>query len=205
MKKLINFLFYVLLSNILIAQNYVGVQYTPYWTLNNSFVAHEGIENEQEKYTFGYSVGFQGLTMSSRKISFAYGLQYSYQYLLNKNFYGYSELDDPLNSYKGRGEELHVLELPATWRYNFTKEHNFQPYVSVSTTIVIPIAQKAIITNIDGSTVDGEINYTPFILPDFGIGLNYRKDQWLFNVQATIRPFSIWRKAGIGFSIMRKF
>lgn len=207
MKRLVILTIALLTSNVLFSQNYFGIQYAPYWTTNNSFVTHDASENQQDKYTLGYSVGFQGLTMSDRKISFSYGLQYSYQFLNNSNYYGYSELDDPLSSFKskGREEKLYVLELPATWRYNFMKGSKLQPYVSVATTIVIPIKQQATITNVDGSTQDGEINYTPFVLPDFGIGLNYKTEKWMFNIQPTIRPISIWKKVGVGFSVMRKF
>lgn len=205
MKRPVTLTIALLMSNMLFGQNYIGIQYAPYWTTNNSFVLRDGIENQQDKYTFGYSVGFQGLTMSDRKISFSYGLQYSFQFLNNSNYYGYSELDDPLSSFKGRREELYVLELPATWRYNLIKGSKLQPYISVATTIVIPIKQQATITKIDGSTEDGEINYTPFVLPDFGIGLNYKTEKWMFNLQPTIRPFSIWKKVGVGFSVMRKF
>ena len=196
---------FLLLSNLLFSQNFIGIHYSPYWTLNNSFAGIGVVENRQDKFTYGYSVGIQGLTMTNRRISFSYGLQYVYQNLNNPYYYDFTDLNDPLLTAQGRKEELYTIELPATWRYNFVKEGKLQPYISLSTTILIPISQKATITGTDGNRVEGELNYTPFILPDFGVGLNYKTENWLFNIQPTVRPFSIWKKVGVGFSVMKKF
>jgi len=203
MKKLIVILIFTFSYHLSSSQHYGGIYMAPYSILNNDF-GDSGNKSGQKKFTFGYTVGYQGLLRAKKRISFSYGMQYSYQYLENKSYYASGQTTS--NVITGRKEELHLLEIPATWRYNLNMGKKWQPYISISTTAVIPVAQKAYSISDDGEYSKGDApNYTPFILPDIGIGINYTSKDWVFNVQPTIRPISIWKKIGIGFSVMRKF
>jgi len=203
MKKLLFIIILTCCIGSAMAQHYVGAFYSPYLTINS--VKPYGSAGGPAT-TYGYGVGIQGLIRTEKRVSFSYGLQYTYQYLYFPDYYAESsgkELEpDDMVGYK---EIIKLIELPATWRYNFTMGKKFQPYVSLSTTLLYPFYYKMIQIDGNGNEYAMDQMKYPLILPDIGLGANYKAGEWMFNAQLTYRPFSILKRVGFGISIMRKF
>lgn len=207
MKKLFSSIFLLNLLFSAEAQHYIGVFYSPYLTLNTS--TDYGSAGGPAT-TFGYGIGLQGLIRTQKRISFSYGLQYTYQYTYFPEFYkktssSTSERILEPEDIVGYKEIIKLIELPTTWRYNFTLNRKFQPYFSISPTLLYPFYYKMI--NIDGNGNEyshDQLKY-PLILPDIGLGANYKAGEWMFNAQITYRPVSILKRVGLSISVMRKF
>ena len=207
MKKLLVLIFLLNLMFSAEAQHYIGVFYSPYLTFNSStdFGSAGGPAT-----TFGYGIGVQGLTRTQKRISFSYGLQYTYQYT---SFPEYFEKTAALTSGRtleqgdivGYKEIIKLIELPATWRYNLTMNKKFQPYVSISPTLLYPFYYKMIQIDGNGNEYTSDQIKYPLILPDIGLGANYKAGEWMFNAQITYRPVSILKRVGLSISVMRKF
>lgn len=145
MKKLLFILSFLLIGNFVFAQHYGGIYFAPNWVISGDgtpFWNKPSKNLQTYDYTFGYTFGYQGLIMPERRFSFSYGIQYSYQVVELKFHTPVKEWHD-LNHgtyyYYGMKESRHAIEIPATWRYNILKNRKIQPYVSVSTTLLIPI------------------------------------------------------------------
>ena len=206
-------LFLVIFTSVssLSAQHYGGIYFSPNWnssTINSSGYDVSGNYKTSLDYTFGYSIGYQGLMLGDRRFSFSYGLQYAHQYLPSYNPSNLLTKYDPDQNAIGIKKTTHSLEVPLSWRYNILKNKKLQPYISAGLTFRMPFKTSFDLLNSDGS--EEGIPYQkndPFsIFADFGIGLNYKvNENLMISVQPTIRPWKDDGKIGIGFSIMKKF
>lgn len=213
MKTLLLFLAIFISVSSLSAQHYGGLYFSPTWTIQGDGTPFwNGLGNNLQTfdYTFGYTAGYQGLLMENRRFSFSYGLQYAYQFMESNYKPGGTGISFPSITYEnvaGTRSEIHSLEIPLSWRYNILKNRKFQPYVSVATTSVFQLHTNMEITHLDGSQADapwkGTMGYSLYF--DLGVGVNYKVNDWIFNVQPTLRPWNSWGKLGVGFSVMKKF
>ena len=213
MKKLLLLLVIFTSFSSLSAQHYGGLYFSPTWTIHRDgtpFWRGLGENLQNFDYTFGCTAGYQGLLMENRRFSFSYGLQYAYQYM-ETNYYpnGASHIfpDRTFANVASKRETLYSLEIPLTWRYNILKNRKLQPYVSISTTSIIPLQRNMEFTYLDGSQEEApKLDYAGYTLFfDLGVGVNYKVNDWIFNVQPTLRPWNYWGKIGVGFSVMKKF
>ncbi len=195
------------------AQHYGGLYLSANWITHGDgtpFWRGVGKNLQSYDYSFGYSAGYQGLLMENRRISFSYGLQYAFQYMETSYSTDGISIGYPGKTYENvvrSRDELHSLEIPLTWRYNILKNRKLQPYVAFSTTSVIPLQTKRMFTHFDESQEEAPWSwgrgYSLFF--DFGVGVNYKVNDWIFNVQTTVRPWNSWGKLGISFSVMKRF
>ncbi len=201
MKKLFVILLFTVSYHIASAQHYGGIYVAPTWTKNNSYFNSSQIDAKD--FTFGYSVGYQGLIMPKRRFSFSYGLQYAY-YFIEDNLKNENRSATTFKNIIGRKVEYRIMQIPATWRYNILKDNKFQPYISASTTLMIPLSHKIYTINEDGEKeLFLSFQNKIVISPDIGVGVNYTKNNWIFNIQGSVRP--LWEQFGVGFSVMKKF
>lgn len=201
MKKLFVILLFTVSYHIASAQHYGGIYISPLWMKNS--VYFDSGQSENKNYTLGYSFGYQGLIIPKRRFSFSYGLRYAY-YFTEDNLKNENRSSITGENIIGRNVEYRILEIPTTWMYNILKGKKIQPYISASATFIIPLSYKIFSINEDGEKelfMSGQNG--PIIAPDIGIGANYTKNNWIFNIQGTARP--MWHQYGVGFSVMRKF
>jgi len=206
MKKLFTFTILIVLGHFAYSQHYGGIYFSPDLTLNN-WSGNYYTQERKYDITNGYSFGYQGLLFNDSRFSFAYGLNYSYKYLDDMGPSSLINIYDITNEAAGVRTTYHALEIPATLRFNILKGRKIQPYLSAGLAFVIPLKTKYEFINTDGSL--NEISYKKpdqfHIYADFGIGLNYKVKDYIFNIQPTLRPWQKGGKFGIGFSVLKKF
>ena len=87
-------------ANSAFSQHFGGLYLSPNWVLNNydNSIWTKPLKNfEESNYSFGYSIGYQGLLLEDRRFSFAYGLNFDSYYLEYKyeypdNTYAYGDI-----------------------------------------------------------------------------------------------------------------
>lgn len=131
------------------AQHYGGLNLTPYAIENYSGWRSNSIIYTRvfgPNSTFGFAAGYQGLIMPERRFPFSNGLLLTDGY--NEVTYQKPEVYQNAVSHR---QDMKSLQMPLWWRHNILKKG--------SASLLLE---------------DCEINYTPFDLPDFGFGLNYK-------------------------------
>ena len=210
MKKLFVLIVFVFASSGLYAQHYGGISFTPYAVENFSSYKTwypSYYNTEDNKTTFGYTIGYQGLLMPQNRFSFSYGLQYasSYNEITYKAPQRYTENGQLIRTGTGERLDLQAIEIPLWWRYNiFKNRKKWQPFIALSTTLNFPLEQQRTFYYSDNSPVvyNNKNNFS--INLDLGVGVNYYADNWLFTVQPTLSSGYV-RKLGVNFSVMKKF
>ncbi len=171
-------------------------------------------------FSIGYTIGYQGLFMAQKRFSITYGLYYSYvtAYVDTYNS-GPTDIDItiPPNitiiySYKYEAK-WNNIEMPIGVRYNILKGSKFQPYVSFNIIMIYPLTYDVKLVNVPSQAANNlwtKANYEISLdgNVELAIGLNYRTDNYIFNLHPFLRPETINgfpRKFGLGFAVLRKF
>ncbi len=213
MKKLLIFSIFIISSQYTFSQHYGGLYVSPHWSTSgvySGFWQNLGENFKNYDYSFGYSFGYQGLLMADKRFSFAYGINYSFE-SIEENYKSPKDIGFAsggiYNNIIIRRESIHAIEIPATWRYNITKGKKLQPYISLSTTFKFPIQSNMefIDNNNEKYSMDSNSRHPFSTYFDFGIGVNYKINDYMFNIQPTIRPWNSFGRLGVGFSVMKKF
>lgn len=214
MKKQALFLSFLILANTSFSQHFGGIFFSidKIPTGKNSLVIPKtGDYLEDHEFSPGYSIGYQGLLMENRRFSFTYGVQYTFRSSVLNQFNGYvgcavgNDLTIPILN---KEEEWKLIEVPVGARYNILKSSKWQPYVSMAIVVNYPLFgnERRYVEQ------SGEIYYEWEVKPkridgafEFGVGLNYKAKNYIFNVQPSFRPIDGYAKLGVGFAVLRKF
>ncbi len=169
---------------------------------------------EDHNFSWGYTIGYQGLLFQQRRFSINYGLQYSYRPTYQENYgapWGCSTGIDPYDYTPVRLEEVYrYIEIPIELRLNILKSNRLQPYLSLAIIPNYPIKYTAQLIDENGNTSESEslvdsFKYRADLSIAGGTGLNYRIQEYLLGIQIFARHMETLGKFGIGLSVMRKF
>jgi hypothetical protein len=211
MKKLLTVTVLIFVFKGLSAQHYGGFTFTPYAVENNlSFRpdSESSLSNiEGKKITAGFALGYQGLLMPKKRISFSYGLMYSSIYNIG-NYDAPREIYDIEGKYlktaTGQRMDMDLIEVPLWWRFNILKDKKWQPYIAVSTTVNYVLNYRYTYFYEDAPQDGQEISSGFLISLDVGVGVNYTSNDWMLTIQPTFGGFE-YRRLGVGFTVMKKF
>lgn len=215
-KKLFIFTICFCISNAIIAQHFGGIFFSGDLIPSDKHIVAKrtGSFIKDHHFSKGYSIGYQGLLMEQSRFSFTYGLQYTFRSTYQDNYGAPYGCATGLENYKYEPVRLEEtwnnIEVPLGARYNILKVSKFQPYVSISFILTYPVIYDAKLINNSGAELPShwfENNYKKRIdgLIEFGVGLNYRTKNYIFNIHPSIRQMELQGKIGLGFAILRKF
>lgn len=194
------------------AQHYGGLHFSADYIPNEKNPAAVQGDDFFSKHSFswGYTIGYQGLFFQQSRLSFGYGIQYSYRPTYRDNLLGSVDCLTGGNSddvFPVRlEEEYRNIEIPLEIRLNIFKSSQWQPYLAAGFTPTYLIKRtrryfyedgKTQTFRIENSRIDASI--------EAGAGVNYRLKKYLLNLHTAIRHMETQGKLVVGLGIMRNF
>jgi len=170
--------------------------------------------------TFLKIMNVHGDTPSATTVNFfkksdfhLHGLQYAYKQNV-KNYSGMlfcaTGIDiSTISPIIKKEEKWNLIELPIGTRYKILKSSKFQPYISVSFIPLYPLNYEVRQIDTDGKIVKANYQDESIIKrfdasAESGAGLNYKLNQYIFNLHTYIGYVFNLSEVGVGFSVMRK-
>ena len=204
------------MSQSLVAQHFGGLFFSSDHAIWKKYVAHEKLAGnffEDHEFSWVYTFGYQGQFFQAKRFSFTYGLQYAYKQNV-ENYSGMlfcaTEIDiNTISPIIKKEEKWNLIELPIGARYKILKPSKFQPYISVSFIPLYPLNYEVRQIDTDGKIVKANYQDESIIKrfdasAESGAGLNYKLNQYIFNLHTYIGYLFNLSEVGVGFSVMRK-
>jgi hypothetical protein len=211
MKNLLILFAFFCVAELATAQHYGGLYFSADYIPNRKNPASVQGDDffSENTFSWGYTIGYQGLFFQQSRFSFSYGLQYSYRPTYQDNLAGPGCLTgwNPHADFPVRlEEEYRNIEIPLGVRLNILKSSKWQPYLSAGLipTYLMKRSKRFIYENGNSQTFEnGNRRFDASI--EAGAGVNYRLKKYLFNLHTSIRHLETQGKLAMGLAVMRNF